>query len=68
MPVTIVECYRVYFGKDGSELVILLHGGHKKTQAADIKAAKVLWKDYKARKNSRSKGGRAGKKEAKKWH
>ena len=25
--------YRFYFGKDGETLVILLNGGHKKTQA-----------------------------------
>jgi putative addiction module killer protein len=28
--------YRVYFGKDGEELVILLAGGSKKRQQADI--------------------------------
>ena len=31
--------YRVYFTKRGRELVILLAGGDKNTQAADIKAA-----------------------------
>lgn len=31
--------YRVYFTKRGRELVILLAGGDKSTQAADIKAA-----------------------------
>lgn len=41
---------RVYFGKDGDRLVILLAGGTKKRQAADITAAKVYWQDYKRRK------------------
>lgn len=31
--------YRVYFKKRGSELIVLLAGGDKSTQARDIKAA-----------------------------
>lgn len=42
--------YRVYFGKDGKRLVILLGGGTKKRQDADIAAAKEHWRDYKRRK------------------
>jgi len=42
--------YRVYLGKDGDKLVILLGGGTKKRQQQDIKAAKVLWLEYKKRK------------------
>ena len=42
--------YRIYFGKDGSRLVILLAGGAKKRQDADIKAAQAYWQDYKRRK------------------
>ena len=42
--------YRVYFGKDGDRLVILLGGGTKKRQQADIRDARALWKDYKQRK------------------
>ena len=42
--------YRVYFGKDGEDLVILLGGGTKKRQEADIRAAKVLWREYKRTK------------------
>ena len=42
--------YRVYFGKDGDRLVILLGGGTKKRQQKDIETAKQLWKDYKKRK------------------
>jgi putative addiction module killer protein len=42
--------YRVYFGKDGDQLVILLGGGTKKRQQADIDAAHGLWTEYKKRK------------------
>jgi len=42
--------YRIYFGKDGERLVILLAGGTKKRQDADISAAKSNWRDYKRRK------------------
>ena len=39
--------YRVYFGKDGKKLVILLGGGTKKRQQLDIDAAQKLWREYK---------------------
>ena len=39
--------YRVYYGKDG-DLVVLLLGGTKKTQKRDIKTAKSYWTDYNA--------------------
>ena len=39
--------YRVYFGQDGPVLVILLCGGDKSTQRADIAKAKVYWFRYK---------------------
>ena len=42
--------YRIYFGKDGDALVILLGGGIKKRQQKDIINAKILWKEYKRRK------------------
>ncbi len=42
--------YRVYFGKDGERIVILLGGGTKKRQSQDIENAKACWKDYKKRK------------------
>lgn len=42
--------YRVYFGKDGAEIVILLAGGTKKRQQRDIEQAQVRWTDYKTRK------------------
>jgi putative addiction module killer protein len=42
--------YRVYFGMDGDQLVILLIGGSKKRQRADIESANLLWAEYKRRK------------------
>lgn len=37
--------YRVYFKKNGNEIVILLCGGDKSTQSKDIEVAKKLAKD-----------------------
>jgi putative addiction module killer protein len=42
--------YRIYFGKDGETLVILLGGGTKKRQRRDINTALANWQDYKRRK------------------
>jgi putative addiction module killer protein len=42
--------YRVYFGRDGSNIVILLVGGTKKRQQDDIRAAISYWQDYKAKR------------------
>ena len=42
--------YRVYFGKDGERLIILLGGGTKKRQHQDIAKAQKSWQDYKNRK------------------
>ena len=41
--------YRVYFGRHGHTVVILLCAGSKKTQTADIRAAKAYWADWKRR-------------------
>ena len=41
---------RIYLGKDSERLVILLGGGTKKRQGADIAAARRLWQEYKVRK------------------
>jgi putative addiction module killer protein len=45
--------YRVYFGRDGETLVILLTGGSKRRQQRDIAAAWAYWQDYKQRKGGR---------------
>jgi putative addiction module killer protein len=44
--------YRVYFGRDGEVLVILLTGGTKKRQQRDIEAAAGFWRDYKRSKRA----------------
>ena len=41
--------YRVYFGRFGLRLVVLLCGGGKKTQSRDIARAKDYWTDYRRR-------------------
>lgn len=41
--------YRAYFGKAGSELVILLCGGDKSSQKKDIRIAQEYWEDYRRR-------------------
>jgi putative addiction module killer protein len=41
---------RIYLGKDGQRLIILLAGGTKKRQQKDIQDAMVRWLDYKKRK------------------
>jgi putative addiction module killer protein len=38
--------YRVYFGRRGNAVVILLYGGDKKTQSKDIALAQKYWNDY----------------------
>lgn len=45
--------YRVYFGREGDTLVILLTGGTKKRQQRDIDAARQYWQDYKQSKRGR---------------
>jgi putative addiction module killer protein len=45
--------YRVYFGKDGEQMVILLGGGAKQRQQIDISLALDRWEDYKQRKKQR---------------
>lgn len=44
--------YRIYFGKDGEQIVILLCGGSKKQQQEDIELAGACWRDYKQQKRS----------------
>jgi putative addiction module killer protein len=41
--------YRVYFGREGSELVVLLGGGDKSSQVRDIEKAKAAWSDYRSK-------------------
>jgi putative addiction module killer protein len=43
--------FRVYYGRDGECLVILLGGGSKRSQAKDIAEAKARWMRYKKERN-----------------
>ena len=52
--------YRVYFGREGKTVVILLCGGDKGSQGSDIKQAKKYWKDYETRSEARTRGRSAG--------
>ena len=42
--------YRIYFGKDGDALIILLGGGTKRRQRQDVEAARRHCRDYRRRK------------------
>ncbi|MGA3055805.1 MAG: type II toxin-antitoxin system RelE/ParE family toxin [Candidatus Korobacteraceae bacterium] len=42
--------YRIYFGKDGTRIVVLLGGGTKQRQHNDIKLAIARWEDFKRTK------------------
>ncbi len=46
--------YCVYFGRRDSKVVILLYGGHKKTQSGDIALAREYWNDYLRRVKAKS--------------
>lgn len=44
-----VDCgpgYRVYFARRAAEWIVLMGGGSKRSQAADIDAAVTRWKQY----------------------
>lgn len=45
--------YRVYFGRDGKTLIILLGGGSKRRQDADIAAAIARWQRYQQAKKEK---------------
>lgn len=38
--------YRIYFGKEGSSIILILLGGDKSSQSGDIRKARLLWKEY----------------------
>jgi putative addiction module killer protein len=38
--------YRIYFGKKGLSIILLLLGGDKSSQAGDIRKARQLWSEY----------------------
>lgn len=43
--------YRIYYGKSGSTIIVLLVGGSKRSQDRDINKAKQYWLDYKGQKH-----------------
>jgi putative addiction module killer protein len=49
--------YRVYFGRDGRTVIVLLCGGDKRKQDADIRKAVELWQEYtnRARRDPRTR-------------
>jgi putative addiction module killer protein len=38
--------YRIYFGKGGDSIIVLLIGGDKGTQSKDISPAQRFWRSY----------------------
>jgi putative addiction module killer protein len=38
--------YRIYFGRAGAKMILLLCGGSKRSQQKDIERAKLYWKEY----------------------
>ncbi len=46
--------YRVYFGKEGKTIIVLLGGGTKQRQPRDIEAALGHWRAYKERREAKS--------------
>ena len=47
MRVTFGPGYRVYYAQEGTLVYLLLCGGDKSTQSADIRYAKAMWKSIK---------------------
>ena len=41
--------YRIYYSQSGKEIVLLLCGGSKRTQASEIDQAVIYWQDYQRR-------------------
>ena len=38
--------YRIYFGREGRLVILLLLGGDKSSQAGDIRMAQRIWKEF----------------------
>ena len=49
LKVDVGQGYRIYFGNVSNVVVLLLCGGDKRTQKADIKRAREFWSDYQER-------------------
>lgn len=46
--------YRLYFGKKGAAVILLLAGGDKTSQSKDIAAAKRYWDDFREAKHGKA--------------
>ncbi|OOF57325.1 type II toxin-antitoxin system RelE/ParE family toxin [Rodentibacter myodis] len=49
MRLSVSKGYRIYYAQQGEVIYILLNGGHKGTQQADIEKAKTLWAELKGK-------------------
>ncbi len=47
--------YRVYYARSGERIILLLLGGDKRKQQADIEQAKEYWRDYQQRTKTQGK-------------
>jgi putative addiction module killer protein len=48
--------YRVYFGEEAGNIVIILCGGDKASQDRDIEQAKTYWQEYKTNASTENPG------------
>lgn len=48
--------FRIYFGRDGDLIIVLLCAGDKKTQKRDIEKAKEYWSQYREWKKEPDQG------------
>ncbi|CDL81020.1 type II toxin-antitoxin system RelE/ParE family toxin [Xenorhabdus szentirmaii] len=51
LKIDVGQGYRIYYAKSGNTIVLLLCGGIKRTQSADIERACVYWRDWQQRDN-----------------
>ena len=44
--------YRIYYGRDGDKIIVLVGGGTKSRQNRDIENAQQTWAEYKTKKEN----------------
>jgi putative addiction module killer protein len=47
--------YRIYYGREGEDAVILLCGEDKGSQARDVEHAEAYWRDYRSREHGKKR-------------